>query len=226
MNPVGADSRVAATPAQPAGATVSSIPTVRHTLLVRVLSFPEAETPPELRAQVRNLQTEAWPTETLSAAAVAKSVHDPVLRPTSMLLVEEHDVVAALDILSKEIVHAGQRYRAGGLSTVVTRKAARGRGYAHRLVAAAREAMPTFDLDLGIFTCDRPLRELYQKAGWHVLPGAVLIGGTPEQPFPSDQPGFDKLTMADFFSPTAIAGEQSFHNSRIGLYSGDIDKLW
>jgi aminoglycoside 2'-N-acetyltransferase I len=205
---------------------VSRIPTVEHTLPVRVLSFPEAETPAELRAQVRNLQAEAWPTATSSAATVAQSVHDPALRPLSMLLVEERDVVAALDILSKEIVHAGQRYRAGGLSTVVTQKSARGRGHAQQLITAAREAMPTLGLDLGIFTCDRPLGALYEQAGWHVLPGAVLLGGTPEQPFPSDQPGFDKLTMADFFSPSAIAGEQSFHNSRIGLYSGDIDKLW
>jgi aminoglycoside 2'-N-acetyltransferase I len=132
-----------------------------------------------------------------------------------------------LDILSKGIVHAGRRYTAGGLSTVVTRQAVRGRGYGRRLVTAAREAMPTLGLDLGIFSCDRPLREFYENTGWHVLPGAVLIGGTPDAPFPSDQPGFDKLVLAEFFSPPAIAGRlQSFPGSRIGLYSGGIDKLW
>lgn len=37
-----------------------------------------------------------------------------------MLLVENGHVLAALDIVSKERVHAGRRCSAGGLSTVVT----------------------------------------------------------------------------------------------------------
>ncbi|MCZ0971746.1 hypothetical protein O1L55_10350 [Streptomyces albulus] len=56
---------------------------------------------------------------------------------------------------------------------------------------------------MGLFTCDRPLRAFYESAGWHHLPGTVLVGGTPQAPFPSDRPGFDKVTMADFFSPRA-----------------------
>jgi hypothetical protein len=55
-----------------------------------------------------------------------------------MLLVENGHVLAALDIVSKERVHAGRRCSAGGLSTVVTRQQARGRGHGRRhLVASA-----------------------------------------------------------------------------------------
>ncbi len=135
-------------------------------------------------------------------------------------------VLAALDILSKEIVHAGRRFAAGGLSTVVTRQEARGHGHGRRLVMAAREMMIARKLDLGLFTCDSSLQAFYECAGWRVLPGAVLIGGTPQDPFPSDQPGFDKITMADFFSPKGRQAETAFRDSRIGLYSGQIDKLW
>lgn len=141
-----------------------------------------------------------------------------------MLLVDDGVVVAALDILRKELQHAGSTFQAGGLSTVVTRADLRGRGHGHRLVTAARATMADLHLDLGIFTCDRPLLPFYESTGWQHLPGTVLIGGTPNDPFPSDQPGFDKVTVAAFFTP--LARPAAFHGSRIALYPGQIDKLW
>ncbi|MEV0372937.1 GNAT family N-acetyltransferase [Streptomyces sp. NPDC050636] len=216
------------------------------------MSFPEAATPPQLRAQVRDLQQEAWPSTAPAGHGGAQLTHDhdPALQPLSMLLVANGTVLAALDILSKPIVHAGRRYRAGGLSTVVTRQAARGQGYGRRLVTAAHDAMAAsgldldldrhrhrhrhldlgldldLDWDLGVFTCDRPLQSFYESAGWHRLPGTVLTGGTPQNPFPSDQPGFDKVTMADFFSDRARKERLAFHHTRIELFPGEIDKLW
>jgi GNAT superfamily N-acetyltransferase len=141
-----------------------------------------------------------------------------------MLLIDEGRVVSALDILSKELVHCGQRYAASGLSTVVTDEALRGRGYGLKLVEAAREAIAASGVDLGIFTCDTPLRTFYERAGWQVLPGTVLVGGTPEAPFPSDQ--FDKVTLASFFSAKARRFADTFVGCRIELYPGEIDKLW
>ncbi|MBT2510148.1 GNAT family N-acetyltransferase [Streptomyces sp. ISL-98] len=193
---------------------------------MQIVSFPEEATPFELRVQVRELQEQAWPSPPGSVAPPDAPAHDPVLRPLSMLLVDDGTLLAALDILSKEIVHAGGCFAAGGLSTVVTRREARGRGHGRHLVAAARETMVARKLDLGLFTCDSPLQAFYESAGWRVLPGAVLIGGTTQDPFPSDQPGFDKVTMADFFSPEARQAEASFRDSRIELYPGEIDKLW
>ncbi|WUS86944.1 GNAT family N-acetyltransferase [Kribbella sp. NBC_00709] len=143
-----------------------------------------------------------------------------------MLLVDDGVVVAALDILRKQLEHAGTTFQAGGLSTVVTRADLRGRGYGQRLVTAARDAMIDLHLDLAIFTCDRPLLPFYERAGFHHLPGTTLIGGTPDAPFPSDQPGFDKLTLAAFFTPTAQQAAPTFTNTRIPLHPGPIDKLW
>lgn len=194
---------------------------------MHITSFPEASTPPELRAQVRELQQEAWPQTDSAAGNGMQLTHDPALRPMSMLLTDDSGtVLAALDILSKTITHAGRCYRAGGLSTVVTRRAARGQGHGRHLVAAARAAMAESGLDLGMFTCDRPLRGFYESAGWQLLPGTVLIGGTAHAPFPGDQPGFDKVTMADFFTEAARRDRVSFQHARLELYPGDIDKLW
>jgi aminoglycoside 2'-N-acetyltransferase I len=188
---------------------------------MRIVSSPEAELPAKLRAQVLNLHHQAWPTD---KPLELGPTHDPALQPVSMLLIDDGRVVAALDILSKEITHRGQRFAASGLSTVVTDEALRGRGYGSQLVEAAYRVIETSGVDLGIFTCDAPLQAFYERAGWRVLPGTVLIGGTTDAPFPSDQ--FDKVTMGDFFSVRAQRAQDTFVGSRIALYPGEIDKLW
>jgi aminoglycoside 2'-N-acetyltransferase I len=189
---------------------------------VRIVSCPEAEVPPELRTQVLALQRQAWPYD--DEPPGPGPTHDPALRPLSMLLLDDGRVLSALDILSKEITHQGRRFAASGLSTVVTDEGLRGRGYGLRLVEAAREAIAASGADLGIFTCDLPLQAFYERAGWELLPGTVLVGGTPEAPFPSDQ--FEKVTMARFFSPRARQYAETFVGCRVELYPGEIDKLW
>src|SRR5687767_12185104 len=119
---------------------------------MRIVSYPEGDVPPALRAQVHTLQRQAWPGDEPEAA----QTHDPALQPLSLLLIEGGRVLSALDILSKDITHQGRRYAASGLSTVVTDEGHRGKGHGRRLVEAAREMLATSDRDLGIFTCDRP----------------------------------------------------------------------
>jgi aminoglycoside 2'-N-acetyltransferase I len=192
---------------------------------MHIMSFPIAEVPPDLRLQVLALHAQAWPEDEAGEAPHEDGLwHDPALRPVSMLLVDDGRVLAALDILSKEITHRGRSYAASGLSTVVTDEAERHKGYGCRLIIAGLQAIRDSGADLGIFTCDRPLRGFYECAGWQVLPGAVLVGGTPEAPFPSDR--FDKVVLAAFFSPKARQHAETFNHTRIELYAGDRDKLW
>jgi GNAT superfamily N-acetyltransferase len=187
-----------------------------------ILVHAQDELPAALLAQIRALDRQAWP-DALGLPARSPR-HDPALRPVSMALVAGGRVLAALDILSKDIEHAGERYAVRGLSTVVTDQAVRGLGHGRRLVGAAREEIAASGADLGIFTCDRPLGPFYESAGWTIVPGAVLVGGTPQAPFPSDQ--WDKVTLAAFFTAKAMRGAPSFADSRIELYPGHIDKLW
>jgi aminoglycoside 2'-N-acetyltransferase I len=189
--------------------------------VVEILSFPEAEVPGALRLQVVALQDDAWPS---FRPGGLEPRHDPALRPVSMLLVEDGRVRAALDILSKPVVHRGEAFAASGLSTVVTDRAERLKGYGKRLVEAAREAMRESGADLAIFTCDTPLAPFYEAADFDILPGAVLVGGTPADPLPSDS--FDKVTLACFFTPRATAHAADFEAARIGLHPGKIDRLW
>lgn len=172
------------------------------------------------------MQDEAWPSADGRQTPHDAPVHDPALCPVSMLLVDGGTVLAALDLLTKELVHAGHTFRAGGLSTVVTRHDVRGRGHGRRLAAAGRARMAEEALDVGLFTCDRELKPFYESAGWEALPGTVLVGGTPDAPFPSDQPALDKATMAAFFSDAARRARPCFTGARIELYPGRIDWLW
>ena len=188
---------------------------------MQIVSFPEAEVPLELRSQARLVRNQVWPD--LEGAGTGP-IHDPALCPVSMLLLTGGRVVSTLDVLSKEITHGGHRYGASGLSTVATDQAHRGKGYARALVEAGRDAVAASGADLGIFTCDLPLQRFYECAGWEALPGTVLVGGTREAPFPSDQ--FEKVTMARFFSPLAREAAETFVGARIALYPGEIDKLW
>jgi aminoglycoside 2'-N-acetyltransferase I len=187
----------------------------------QILTYAQDELPAVLRDQVLALHQQAWPS---FGDREPGPLHDPLLDPVAMLLVADGRVLAALHILSKRIEHAGSTYAASGLSTVVTDEAERGRGYGRRLVVAARDAIAASGADLGIFTCDRPLGPFYESAGWTILPGTVLVGGTPAAPFPSDQ--WDKVTLAAFFSERARRAAGRFAGVRIALYPGAFDKLW
>jgi aminoglycoside 2'-N-acetyltransferase I len=189
---------------------------------MRVVSYAEADAPSGLRLQVVRLQDLAWPPETPSGLA---SSHDPALSAISLLLLDDDDrVLSALDVLSKPLDHAGETFGASGISVMLTDPELRRRGLGRTLAAAARAFMAANGADVGIFTCDAELRSFYESAGWRHLAGSVLVGGTPEEPFPSDTLG--KVVMADFFTPKARAAESAFVGARIGLYPGEIDRLW
>ncbi|MET9698765.1 GNAT family N-acetyltransferase [Streptomyces sp. NPDC006529] len=186
-----------------------------------IATYAEADLPPALAAQAAALEARAWPG--------AAPGHDPALAPRTMLLLDAPGAVAAaLTLLHKEIRHAGRTYRAAGLSAVVTREDVRGRGHGGRLVAAARSALALRPgPDLALFSCDRGLAAFYEAAGFRRLPGAVLVGGTPQDPLATDAPGFDKVVLADFFGPTHEADPAAaFAGTRIGLYPGTVDRLW
>jgi hypothetical protein len=188
---------------------------------VQILTFAEGDVPEDLRAQQVALQEQAWPSEGEPDTA---PWHDPALRAVCVLLVDDARVVSALDLLSKPLAHDGETWEATGLSTVVTDRSRRGAGLASTLVRASHELIAGSGADLGLFTSDPDLRPLYEGAGWEVLPGTVLVGGTPEDPFPSDALG--KLTFGAFFTARAIAAHDRFVGSRIELFPGTVDRLW
>ena len=186
-----------------------------------VVRYREDEVPHELRDQILAIRLDAWPD---LSRAESWPRHDPALSPISVILVEGRTVLSSLDILSKEVLHGDQMYRASGISMMVTARPARGRGLGRKLARRARQMMADDGADLAIFTCDADLKRFYEGAGFSELPGTALVGGTPQQPFRSDQ--FDKVTVAAFFSSRSRAHLAEFLGTDVELYPGDIDKLW
>ncbi|MFI1645870.1 GNAT family N-acetyltransferase [Streptomyces avidinii] len=187
---------------------------------MRVVRYAEADLPAGPARQVAELEAAAWPG--------AGPGHDPALAPRALLLLTADDTVAAsLALLFKEIRLAGRTYRAAGLSSVVTRPEQRGRGLGGRLVAAARAELAADPaVDLALFSCDRPLAPFYEAAGFPVLPGTVLVGGTPGEPLATDAPGFDKVAVAAFFTDEPARDRTAFTGVRVPLYPGNTDRLW
>ncbi len=188
---------------------------------MRIVSYAEADVPRDLRVQVVRLQDLAWPPDTPGGLG---PWHDPSMNAVSLLLIDDDRVLSALDVLSKPLDHTGETFAASGISAMVTDPDLRGRGHGCALAIAARDFMATNGVDLAIFTCDANLRSFYESAGWRHLAGSVLIGGTPNDPFPSDVLG--KVVMAAFLTPKARDAARAFVGARIGLYPGAIDRLW
>ncbi len=188
---------------------------------MKLVSFPEADVPRKWRVQQVSLQEQAWPGMEPSGT---HPWHDPELQPVSVLLLDDERVVAALDVLTKEVRPGGRCLVASGLSTVVTDAALRGRGYGHAIVSAGRELIRSRGDDLGLFTSDRTLQGFYERAGWQLLAGTVLVGGTPDDPFPSDD--LDKVALGAFFTQPARAAVDDIVGCRVELFPGSIDRLW
>lgn len=194
--------------------------------MAEVLAFVEAAVPEALRFQVRRLQDAAFgdPGRGDGPAVEPGPVHDPALHPVSMLLVEDSVVLAALDVLGTRMRHAGRVWSVTGLSTVVTEPARRRQGLGRELVTAARSAMRLSGADLALFTADEDLVGFYLGCGFEVLDGAVVVGGTVEDPLRSD--GLGKVTLASLFSDQARACAEDFTGTDLLLYPGAIDRLW
>ncbi|MFC6593631.1 GNAT family N-acetyltransferase [Kitasatospora paranensis] len=187
--------------------------TDRDNRRVRILSFPEKSVPRDLRRQVRDLQNEAWPPgDGDPVPAVDAPVHDPLLRPRSMLLVDGDTVLAALDILSTSIVHAGRRADADTAGT----------WWRQRAKPCARPAASTSVSSPATAPCGRSTRV---PAG-STSPAPSWSAAPPTPPFASDRPGFDKVVMAAHFTLHGRLTPATFRSARIELHPGVIDRLW
>ncbi len=138
---------------------------------MHILQFPESDVPSLLRRQVLALQEQAWPSEVPPPPYAIDPVHDPALNPISMLLINGNTVVAALDVLTKTIEHAGQSFLASGLSTVVTDSARRGQGHGQTLVVGGTRVHRVHDGRYRAVPRDPPLLSSTCAAAGSILPG-------------------------------------------------------
>jgi GNAT superfamily N-acetyltransferase len=191
--------------------------------VIEIIICPEVELPDDLLRQTLVALRSEWPGAFTRAKAGRTQLNDPALHAMIFSLVVDSQLASHLSVPRKSIEHRGESYMAHGLSGVLTVPAFRGKGYGERVVRAAATFMEQDGADVGLFTCDPPLRRFYERCGWTQLEGASLVGGTRAKPFPSDRLG--KITFGRFFSARAQARRNDFMGAAIWLDLREGD-LW
>jgi predicted acetyltransferase len=187
------------------------------------VAFPSETLPHAFKEQVIDILAREWPSVLSREEQLQQPLHDPESHPVALVLEENGQVLSYLVIPSRVIHHAGNSYKASGLSAVITHPAYRHRGYGRHIVMAAREVIAATDADIGVFTCDPPLVSFYACCGWTLMEHTVVIGGTRAKPFPADVLG--KRTLMGFFSEQARTRRADFEDAAIYLDLRDGD-LW
>lgn len=190
--------------------------------MIEVIVCLEEELPDDLRRQTVEALCEEWPGAFSGGKADRTQLNDPALHAMIFSLVVDGQLASHLSVQRKTIEHRGESYKAHGLSGVLTVPAFRGKGYGEQIVRAATAFMKQDGADIGLFTCDPPLRTFYERCGWTLLEGASLVGGTRTKPFPSDTLG--KITFARFFSARVQAHRNDFVGAALWLelHEGDL----
>lgn len=179
------------------------------------LRWPLDDPSPGLRQQIQDLQALAWP-EFAGAPWPSKE------HVASFCLFRQGRLAAHVAVVGTEIVYKGVAYSVCGIAEVVTHPDARRDGCALRLLRLA-EGHIRCRADLCLFTCQPALVPLYEKAGWQPRPGLCLVGGTQEEPFPSDSLGL--ATMVGLYSEKARTHQEDFTDGRVFLGLG-VGELW
>jgi GNAT superfamily N-acetyltransferase len=191
--------------------------------VIEIIICPEVKLPDDMLRQTLVALRSEWPGAFTGAKADRIQLNDPALHAMIFSLVVNGQLASHLSVPRKTIAHRGELYKAYGLNGVLTAPAFRGKGYGERIVRTATLFMEQDGADIGLFTCDPPLRRFYERCGWTQLEGASLVGGTRAKPLPSDTLG--KITFACFFSARAQARRNDFVGAAIWLELREGD-LW
>lgn len=190
--------------------------------MVQVEAYRQADCPEPLRVQVLRLMKLEWPS-TFRPGRPEWPSEPAELDPVSIVLLVDGEAMSHAAVLRAQIEHAGGHWLAFGVAAMVTAPASRGKGFGARVFEEATEYMRKEGADIGVFTCDEPLRRFYERGGWIVSRGSPLVGGTREKPFRSEDLG--KVTMVRLFSPRAQANRTAITSSPIRIDLGE-GKLW
>lgn len=191
--------------------------------MLQLLQFPQEDCPAPLKAQILALMRREWPQAFEGISGEAPWPDNPRSHPTSFVLLDDDTLISHVAVPWKHIQHAGQTYKAFGLSEVMTHPSYRHQGFGLQLVKEATTFIQKNDPDVGLFTCQPALLPFYTQTGWEHLQNTNLIGGTRERPFRSDSLGLS--TLGRFFSDKARQHRSEFEGTDVYLELGE-KMLW
>lgn len=168
-----------------------------------------------LRFAIARLQHRAYPALIPPPEETFTPEHDPALDALSFYLADNGRIISYAAVVHLSVIHAGETYRASGLSCVATDPDFRRRGLGTRVIAVATRAILDSDADLGLFTCDPPLTDFYTQVGWSLAPNVVLIGN--RMPGALSSATLGKGVLIRLISARAQAAAESLEQSVLDL---------
>jgi GNAT superfamily N-acetyltransferase len=107
--------------------------------------------------------------------------------PYFCILAEGAALISSATVVWKMLDHAGQTYKAYGLSGVMTYPAHRKMGYGHRIVQEATDTIhASSDADLAMLWTGPRLNDFYARNGWKHPEGITITVGDPADPKPDN----------------------------------------
>ena len=168
--------------------------------MIEVIACLEEELPDDLRRQTVEALRDEWPGAFSGGKADRTQLNDPALHAMIFSLLVDSQLASHLSVQRKTIEHRGETYKAYGLSGVLTVPAFRGKGYGEQIVRAATAFMEQDGADIGLFTCDPPLRTFYERCGWTAAGGRVARRRDARQTVSQRHAGQDHLCAVLFRS--------------------------
>ncbi len=133
--------------------------------------------------------------------------------PVNFILEEDGILISHLEVVWKFLAHAGEEYKAYGLTGVFTYPAFRRQGYGLQLLQVAKDYIQRQgDADIVIF--HSVVKGFYEKAGFEPMKSMLTLIGDPKNPGRSNETGFML-----FLSEKGKQGREHFEKGT--LYFGD-----
>jgi GNAT superfamily N-acetyltransferase len=184
--------------------------------MIELLSYTSAEFPANLKWQAVSFLRVQWPLGFTGENRLRDWVTREEEHPIHIVLVEHGILMSHTNVVWKYLDHAGETYKAYGLTGVFTYPTCRGQGYGSQVVAACTEYIRKSDADIAMLYCDESLRIFYGNQGWIPMDSSISWIGTKEHPELVD----DEILMMLFISLKGQRGKQSFEDQPI-YFGGD-----
>lgn len=172
----------------------------------------------DVRQEIAALLERVWPNpEPLASSQCDAPTHREALSARSFCCREEGRLVGYAGVVQMTVRHAGQDYRAAGLSCVAVLPDWQGRGVGRAVVGAASDWLKAQSgIDFGIFTCQPSLAGFYNGAGgWESCPDMVLLSSHEKEALSSENLGV--VVMLRLFSEKARKNESALRREPVNL---------
>lgn len=187
--------------------------------MVEEHAYTSADYPADLKCQTLSFLRMEWPEGFVGDNRLRDWITQASDHPLHLVLVEAGILISHLNVVWKDLDHAGLTYKTYGLTGVFTYPAFRKQGYGSRLVASGTDSIRASDADIAMFHCDFHLRNFYAQHGWEPLDQARTYIGPPEAPVLVK----DEILMMQFLSTKGQQGRTTFERQPIYFSS---DSTW